>query len=328
MWRWRALLPVSPTTRIATLGEGGTPLLRADRLGAQSGLSDLWIKDESGNPTGSFKARGLALAVTKAKELGARALALPTAGNAGSAAAAYAARAGIPCTVVMPKDTAPAFKAEVRAFGAELVEIDGLIDDCGAFVAAHEEARGWFDLSTFKEPYRVEGKKTLGFEIAEQLGFCLPDAVVYPTGGGTGLVAMWKAWNELEGCGLIGAARPRLFAVQAEGCAPLVRAFESGADRCEKVAGATTAALGLRVPKPFADEWILAVLRRSNGGAVAVAEEAIRQGVADLARCEGLAACPESGAALAGMRALIARGVIRAKDRVVVVSTGAGYNYR
>jgi threonine synthase len=327
LWRLPELMPIGPETDIVTLGEGGTPLLRATRLGQRSGLPDLWIKDESGNPTGSFKARGMAVAVTKAVELGAQAIAVPTAGNAGSAAAAYAARAGIDCVVVMPADTPPVFRREIADLGATLIEHDGLIDECGKIVAERAAAEGWFDVSTLKEPYRVEGKKTLGTEIAEQLGWELPDAIVYPTGGGTGLVGMWKAFNELGGIGWVHQQRPRMYAVQAAGCAPVVRAFDAGAKACARFENATTHAAGLRVPRPFADEWILAVLGRSNGGAIAVAEDEIREGVDELARVEGIYACPEGGAAWAGARKLRARGDIAAGERVVVVNTGSAYKY-
>jgi len=327
LWRLRELLPVSAETRIITLGEGGTPLLPAPRLGARVGIPSLWIKDEAGNPTGSFKARGMAVAVTKAAELGAEAIAVPTAGNAGSAAAAYAARAGIACVVVMPADTPPVFKREIADLGATVIEHPGLIDDCGRVVAERAAAEGWFDVSTLKEPYRVEGKKTLGTEIAEQLDWTLPDAIVYPTGGGTGLIGMWKAFVELGELGWIGAGRPRMYAVQAAGCAPVVRAFERESERCERFADAATHAAGLRVPRPFADEWILAVLRRSGGSAVSVSEDAIRAGVDELARQEGVYCCPEGGAAWAGTRALVERGEIGPDDRVVVVNTGSAYKY-
>jgi len=327
MWRLHELLPLGPETEIITLGEGGTPLLPAPRLGERAGVPAIWIKDEAGNPTGSFKARGMAAAVTKAVELGAEAIAVPTAGNAGSAAAAYAARAGIECVVVMPADTPPVFKREIADLGATVIEHPGLIDDCGRIVGQRAKAEGWFDVSTLKEPYRVEGKKTLGTEIAEQLGWTLPDAIVYPTGGGTGLIGMWKAFVELAELGWIGDERPRMYAVQPAGCAPVVRAFESGAKRCEKFANAATHAAGLRVPRPFADEWILAVLQRSGGGAVAVSEDAIRAGTDELAKVEGIYACPEGGAAWAGTRELIARGDIEPDDRVVVVNTGSAYKY-
>lgn len=327
LWRHGALLPDPGPAGPVTLGEGDTPLLEAPRLARELGLDDLRIKDESQCPTGSFKARGLAVAVTMARRLGALGVALSSAGNAGSAAAAYAARGGLRCLVVVPADTPAPFKDEVRACGGELIGHPGPIDECGAVVAARRREGGWFDVSTLKEPYRLEGKKTIGLELAEQLGGVVPDAIVYPTGGGTGLLGIWKAFAELEALGRIGPERPRMYAVQPEGCAPVVRAFESGAERCERVAGASTHAFGLRVPKPFADEWILAVLRRSGGGAQAVSEEEIRKGTSMLARLEGILAAPETGAAVAGLRRLIADGRIRSSERVVLLDTGAGDKY-
>jgi threonine synthase len=327
LWRYPELMPITARTELVSLGEGGTPLLPAMRLGRELGLRDLWLKDESGNPTGSFKARGLAVAAIKAKELGAETIALPTAGNAGGAAAAYAARIGLACVVVMPSDTPAVFKREVVAFGGRLVEHEGLIDDCGRIVAEHVARDGWYDVSTLKEPYRVEGKKTMGIEIAEQLGWALPDVVIYPTGGGTGLVGMWKAWAELEAVGWIGPERPRMYAVQPTGCAPVVRAFDTGAERCERVEGAQTIAAGLRVPRPFADEWILAVLRKSGGGAVAVSDEEITAGVDRLARLEGIFAAPEVGATWAAVEALVRRQEVSAADRIVIVATGSAYKY-
>ncbi|MDJ0762207.1 MAG: threonine synthase [Myxococcota bacterium] len=326
-WRFKQLMPLTPKTNIITLGEGGTPLLQANRLAAKAGLASIWIKDESGNPTGSFKARGMTTAVTRALELGAETIALPTAGNAGGAAAAYAARAGLGCVVVMPQDTPTMFKREVRAFGATLIEHDGLIDDCGKIVARQKEEKQWFDVSTLKEPYRVEGKKTMGFEMAEQLGWKLPDVVIYPTGGGTGLVGMWKAWAEMEALGWIGPERPRMIAVQPQGCAPVVRAIEQNADRCEKVDNATTHASGLRVPCPFADRWILSVIRKSNGTAVAVTEDEIRAGVSDLATLEGIFAAPEGGAVWAGARRLLEAGLMQPSETIVLINTGSGYKY-
>ncbi len=327
IWRLENLMPLTAKTEIITLGEGCTPLLQARRLASLDRVENLFIKDESGNPTGSFKARGLAMAVTKAKELGAEVVALPTAGNAGGAAAAYAARAGLECVVVMPTDTPPMFKKEARAFGATVIEHEGLIDDCGKIVAKGKKEQGWFDVSTLKEPYRVEGKKTLGTEIAEQMGWELPDVVVYPTGGGTGLIGMWKAWAELEALGWIGAHRPRMYAVQALGCAPVVEAFEKNAKRCEKVAGASTYAAGLRVPCPFADEWILEVLRRSDGGAVALSEDQIRKGADEISRMEGVLPAPEGGAAWAAVKVLAEIKSIQPRDNVVIVNTGSAYKY-
>jgi threonine synthase len=266
------VLPVEREENIVSLGEGWTPLLTAERLGASLGLKHLFIKDESLNPTQSFKARGMTAAVSMAKELGARRLAVPSAGNAAGALAAYAARAGLEAHIFMPKDTPRANVVECEQTGAHVTLMDGLITDCGAEVARRKEAEGWFDVSTLKEPYRVEGKKTLGYELAEQMNWELPDVIIYPTGGGTGLVGMWKAFAEMEAMGYVGPRRPRMFAVQAEGCAPIVRAFEGGKDESEFFEGASTHAHGLRVPKPFADFIILRDLRQSRGAAVAVSE--------------------------------------------------------
>ncbi len=327
IWRFGKLMPLTPKTKIVSIGEGWTPLLKSSRLGQSAGFDDLWIKDESGNPTGSFKARGLGVAVTKALELGAETIAVPTAGNAGGAAAAYAARAGLGCVVAMPRDTPAMFKEEVVAFGAELIEHDGLLDECGKIVAEGKAAHGWYDVSTLKEPYRAEGKKTLGFEIAEQLSWQLPDVVVYPTGGGTGLIGMWKAWAELEAIGWIDSHRPRMYAVQADGCAPVVRAVESAAHRCTKVTNAATYAAGLRVPAPFADEWILAVLNRSRGGAIAVSDQAIREGAGEMSRMEGIYPAPEGGATWAAVKILLTRGDIKSDEKIVIVNTGSAYRY-
>jgi threonine synthase len=320
-------MPLSDKTEIISLGEGGTPLFRAPRLGEQAGLENLWIKDESTNPTDSFKARGLSAAVTKALEIGATTIAIPTAGNAGSAAAAYAARAGLECVVVMPADTTPIFKKEVQAFGARLIECDGLIDECAKIVAKGKQTDGWYDVSTLKEPYRVEGKKTMGIEIAEQMGWKLPDVVVYPTGGGTGLLGMWKAWSELQALGWIDSARPRMYAVQPVGCSPVVNAFNEDKDRCEKIQGASTCALGLRVPRPFADEWILEVLRRSNGGALAVTDEQMLSAASEMSREEGVLASPEGGATWAAIRILLEKKLIDADERIVIINTASAYKY-
>jgi threonine synthase len=327
IWRWHELMPARTANDIVTLGEGGTPLLRAERLGARLGMTDLWIKEEGGNPTGSFKARGLAAAVTMARALGASALALPTAGNAGGAAAAYAAKAGLSCHVFMPKDTPKIFKIECETYGAEVTLVDGLIDDCGRIVAARKDAEGWFDVSTLKEPYRVEGKKTMGYELAEQMGWTLPDVVVYPTGGGTGLIGMWKAFDEMQQLGWIGPKRPRMVSVQAEGCAPIPKAFAEGKDVSVRAENARTYASGLRVPKAYADYLVLKILRASNGDAVAVSDDAMREAVAEIGASEGLFAAPEGGAAWAAVKALVASGRISPDDRVVVFDTGTGFKY-
>ncbi|MBK6406592.1 MAG: threonine synthase [Holophagales bacterium] len=327
IWRWHELMPARSAEEIVTLGEGGTPLLHAPRLGARLGMPDVWVKEEAGNPTGSFKARGLGAAVTMAKALGARAIALPTAGNAGGAAAAYAAKAGLACHVFMPRDTPKVFRIECEAYGAYVTLVDGLIDDCGRIVAGRKDAEGWFDVSTLKEPYRVEGKKTMGYEIAEQLGWKLPDVVIYPTGGGTGLIGMWKAWEEMERLGWVGPARPRMVVVQAEGCAPIPRAFDAGAPVSVRFPDAHTYASGLRVPKAYADYLILKILRESKGEAVTVTDDEMRRGVLEMAASEGLFAAPEGGAAWIAVEKLLAAGKLDRGERVVVFDTGTGYKY-
>jgi threonine synthase len=327
IWRWHELMPARRPEEIVTLGEGGTPLLHAPRLGARLGMRDVWVKEEASNPTGSFKARGLGAAVTMAKALGASAVALPTAGNAGGAAAAYAAKAGLACHVFMPRDTPKVFRIECEAYGAHVTLVDGLIDDCGRIVAQRKDAEGWFDVSTLKEPYRVEGKKTMGYEIAEQLGWTLPDVVIYPTGGGTGLIGMWKAWGEMERLGWIGPERPRMVAVQAEGCAPIPRAFASGEPVSVRFPDAHTYASGLRVPRAYADYLILSILRESKGEAVTVTDEEMRRGVLELASSEGLYAAPEGGAAWIAVEKLLGAGKLDRGERVVVFDTGTGYKY-
>ncbi|MDA1010237.1 MAG: threonine synthase [Chloroflexi bacterium] len=329
MWRYAEVMPgdvSSPTT----LGEGMTPLLPARRLGAQAGVADLWVKDEGGNPTGSFKARGLSAAISRARELGVTDLGVPTAGNAGSAAASYASRAGIRAHVAMPDDTPATIMAEVRAYGAELTLVKGTISDAGAYIAQRAAEEGWFVLATLKEPYRVEGKKTMGYELWEQfgdLGDGLPDVVVYPTGGGTGLIGMWKAFDELEAMGLIGSERPRMIAVQAEGCAPIVRAFDLGLDRAEPWEDAQTLAPGIRVPAPFADDLIMQSLYASKGAAVAITDQSILAAMEEFARLEGIDACPEGAATLAGLHRMVERGLVRADERVVLFNTGTGLKH-
>src|SRR5207248_815278 len=270
LWRYREVLPVPDGVEPVSLGEGETPLLRATRFGGEIGLRNLWIKDESQNPTESFKARGMAVAVSMAKHLGATKLAVPSAGNAGGALAAYAARAGLEAHIFMPRDTPQSNIIECRGLGAHVTLIDGLITDCGAEIARHKAKEGWFDMSTLKEPYRVEGKKTLGYELAEQSDWELPNVILYPTGGGTGLIGMWKAFDEMETLSWIGRKRPRMFAVQAAGCAPIVRAFEAGEKNAAEFPEAHTIASGLRVPKAIGDFLILNIIRQSNGGAIAV----------------------------------------------------------
>jgi threonine synthase len=327
LWRYRAVLPFAADHPVVRLGEGGTPLLPAPRLGADLGVASLWIKEESPNPTQSFKARGLALAVNGAVAFGMKAIALPSAGNAGSAAAAYAAAAGIRCRITVPQDTPEAFVTEQRAFGAEVQLVPGTISDAGRALAAWAPAPEWWNVATFKEPFRLEGKKTLGWEIAEQCGWRLPDVILYPTGGGTGLVGMHRAFAELRELKWVEGPLPRLVAVQAKGCAPVVRAFESGASRAEPWADATTIALGLRVPSPFADELILDAVRSSGGTALAVSEDELLDGMSALAAEEGLFACPEGGASLAALRQLRSSGEVRTTDRVVLYNTGSGLKY-
>jgi threonine synthase len=327
LWRYAEVLPVADVASIVSLGEGSTPLVPAPRLGAELGCEALYIKDESGNPTQSFKARGMAVAVSRAKELGVSKLAAPSAGNAGGALAAYAARANIEAYLFMPRDTPRANIIETTFTGAHVRLVDGLITDCGAAVARGKDAEGWFDVSTLKEPYRVEGKKTLGYELAEQLGWILPDVIVYPTGGGTGLIGMWKAFAEMEQLGWIGPERPRMVSVQADGCAPIVTAFESGARFADEFPNAATIASGLRVPRAIGDFLILDALRESGGTAVAVSDAELIQGARDIARLEGIFACPEGGACVPAVRRLIASGAIRSADRVVIFNTAAGVKY-
>jgi threonine synthase len=327
LWRYHAVLPVQSPERIVSLGEGMTPLLRAEKLGKQLGLKHLYIKDEALNPTGSFKARGLALAVARAAELGVQRVAIPSAGNAGGATAAYAARAGLEAYVFMPRDVPQAFITECHFHGAHVELVDGLITDAGKRVAAGREEHGWFDLSTLKEPYRVEGKKTMGYEIAEQLDWELPNVIVYPTGGGTGLIGMWKSFDEMEALGWLDSYRPRMVAVQAAGCAPIVQAFQRGATRAEPWQNATTMAAGLRVPSAVGDALMLRALHDSTGTAVTVSEEEILSGVRQLGRYEGIFACPEGGAALAGLRQLVAQGWVDREERVVLFNTGSGLKY-
>ena len=328
MWRYREVLPVERDENITSLGEGWTPLLLAPRLAAEVGFAgELFIKDESQNPTGSFKARGMAAAVSMAKELGARRLAVPSAGNAAGALAAYSARAGLEAFIFMPKDTPRANVVECQWTGAHITLIDGLITDCGAEVARRKGAENWFDVSTLKEPYRVEGKKTLGYELAEGMNWTLPDVVIYPTGGGTGLVGMWKAFAEMEEMGWINGKRPRMISVQSAGCAPIVRAFEDGQRFADEFPNAQTTASGLRVPKAIGDFLILNALRESNGGAVAVTDEELMNGAGEVGRTEGLFVAPEGGACVAALKKLIERGDVKASERVVLFNTGAGVKY-
>jgi threonine synthase len=327
LWRYRELLPLPLDVEPVSFGEGGTPLLRAPRFGESLGLTNLWIKDEGQNPTQSFKARGMAVAVSMAKYLGAEKLAAPSAGNAGGALAAYAARAGLEAHIFMPNDTPKANVIECRETGAHVTLIDGLITDCGTEIARRKEKEGWFDVSTLKEPYRVEGKKTLGYEIAEQLAWQLPDVVLYPTGGGTGLVGMWKAFAELESLGWIGSQRPRMYSVQASGCAPIVKAFDGGATSAAEFPNATTRASGLRVPKAVGDFLILRILRDSCGGAIAIEDEEMIRGTREVGAQEGLFVAPEGAACFVALRKLVEAGRIAANERVVIFNTGSGIKY-
>jgi threonine synthase len=327
LWRYREVLPLDDTDERVTLGEGFTPLLPVPRLGARHGLPRLLVKDESFNPTGSFKARGLSLAVSMAKALGATDVCLPSAGNAGSALAAYAARAGLRAHVFLPRDIAHLFRMETEAYGAEVVMVEGLITDAGRVCAARAAEHGWYECATLKEPYRVEGKKTMGYELAEQLDWKLPDAVLYPTGGGTGLIGMWKAFQELEQMGFIGPERPRMYAVQAEGCAPIVKAFLEGRDHAPMWENATTHAHGLRVPKAIGDFLMLRALRESQGAGVTVSEREIIQGVKDAAAAEGMFMAPEGGACVAALRKLTASAQVGPDETVVVFNTGTGFKY-
>ena len=327
LWRYREVLPLEAFAERVTLGEGMTPLLAAPRLAARLGLPKLAIKEEGGNPTGSFKARGLSVAVSMAKALGASDVCAPSAGNAGSALAAYAARAGLVAHVFLPRDIAQLFVMETRAYGGHVELVDGLISDAGRVCAAQAQEHGWYECATLKEPYRVEGKKTMGYEIAEQLEWTLPDAILYPTGGGTGLVGMWKAFDELQTMGFVAAKRPRMYAVQAEGCAPIVKAFQEGREDAPFWENARTHAHGLRVPKALGDFLILRALRASGGAAVAVSEAEIVAGVKEAAVSEGLFMAPEGGACVAAARKLKASGQLSAEDAVVLFDTGTGYKY-
>ncbi len=327
MWRYAPLLPPTNAESVISLGEGMTPLIAAKRLGKRLGAHDLWVKDEGINPTGSFKARGLSCAISMCVELGIRKVAIPSAGNAASAMAAYAAAAGIEAHIFMPKDVPQSNFIECKAFGANVTLVDGLISDCGKIVATRKDAEGWFDVSTLKEPYRIEGKKTMGYEVAEQLQWELPSAIFYPSGGGVGLIGMWKAFAEMEALGWIGVKRPKMIAVQAAGCAPIVRAFERGDARSEFWENASTVAAGLRVPKPLGDFLILDAIRQSGGTAIAVTDQDAIDAAIALASEEGLFAAPEGGACVAALEKLLAAGFLKAEERIVIYNTGAGLKY-
>ena len=328
MWRWHELLPIHQAENIVSLGEGDTPLLKIGRLGQELGLRKLYLKDEGLNPTGSFKARGLSSAISKAKEFGIQKVVIPSAGNAGGALAAYAARAGIESLIFMPKSTPHSNIIESQITGATVVLVDGLIDLAGKYAEKKVIAEGWFNMSTFKEPFRVEGKKVMGFEIAASLGWILPDVILYPTGGGTGLIGMWKAFTELEQLGWLETkTKPRMIAVQAEGCSPITKAFNAGASDCEYWEDAHTVATGLCVPKSFADRLILLDIRESGGVAVSVSDQQIAFWQAQLAQKEGIFACPEGAATLAALSKLVKEKLVLADETIVLFNTGTGLKY-
>jgi threonine synthase len=324
MWRYAEVLPAREAV---SLGEGMTPVIHARRLGERMGLEALYVKDEGLNPTGSFKARGLSAAVTRAKELGAKTLAIPTAGNAGGALAGYAAAAGIPCVIVMPADTPSANAMECEAFGADVRKLDGLISDCGRYVAEHKAKEAWFEVSTLKEPYRIEGKKTMAYELWEQFDGKLPDVIIYPTGGGVGLIGMCKAFEEMESMGWIGPERPRMVVVQAAGCAPIVDAFEKGEASAPPWQNATTIASGLRVPKALGDFLVLAGVRSTHGTAVTATDDEMLAAGRELASMAGIFAAPEGAATVVAARKLAAKGWIKPHESVVLFNTGCGYKY-
>ena len=327
MWRYAPLLPLSDLDNLVTLGEGFTPLIRANRLARRVGMRTLLVKDDGANPTGTFKARGMACAVSMAKELGARDLAAPSAGNAGGALAAYAARAGLRAHVFMPRDVPRANIVECQVMGAQVTLVDGLISDCGRIVAQRAPEEGWFEVSTLKEPYRIEGKKTMGLEIAEQLGWRLPDAIVYPTGGGVGMIGMWKAFEELGALGWIGEKRPKMIAVQASGCAPIVRAWKDGSPVSRYWDRAATLASGLRVPKAIGDFLVLQAVRESGGAAVAVTDGEILAAGRKLAEAEGIFVAPEGAAGVAAVEQLVRERFLGSDEEVLIYNTGTGLKY-
>lgn len=328
LWRYREVLPVENAENIISLGEGWTPLFRTDKLAAKLPVKlNLFIKDEGQNPTQSFKARGMTAAISMAKEFGVNKLAVPSAGNAAGALAAYAAKAGMEAFIFMPSDTPKANIIECQQTGANVTLVDGLITDCGKIVAARKDAEGWFDVSTLKEPYRVEGKKTMGYELAEQFDWTLPDVIMYPTGGGTGLIGMWKAFDEMEQMGWIGSKRPRMVSVQSETCAPIVRAFEAGERFAEEFENASTVASGLRVPKAIGDFLILDAIRASNGTALTVTDAELVAAVAEIGAATGLFAAPEGAACLPALRKLITDDFVKESETVVIFNTGSGVKY-
>ena len=327
LWRYREVLPVAGDASIVTLGEGWTPLAHVRRLGERLGMSRLHVKDESLNPTGSFKARGMTVAVSMAGELGAERLAVPSAGNASGALAAYAAKAGLEAHIYMPRDASRVSVVECVQYGAHVVLVDGFINDCGRIIGEKKELEGWFEVSTLKEPYRIEGKKTMAYELAEQMDWTLPDVLVYPTGGGTGLIGIWKAFDEMEEMGWIDSKRPRMVSVQAEGCAPIVSAFEAGAETAEAITQPATVAAGLRVPVAIGDFMILRILRESGGCALSVSDAEILDGVRELGSTEGIFAAPEGAACVAALHRLLKRGEVGRQERVVLLITGSGLKY-
>jgi len=327
LWRYRELLPVRRLADIVSLGEAMTPIVPLPKLAAKLGAAELLVKDEGRLPTGSFKARGLVMAVSMAKALGITHMAMPTNGNAGAALAAYASHAGIKTTIFCPEDTPEVNVSEIGLQGATVYRVNGLIDDCGKIVAAGKEKVGWFDVSTLKEPYRIEGKKTMGLELAEQLGWSVPDVIFYPTGGGTGLIGMWKAFAELEAIGFIGAKRPRMVAVQASGCAPMVRAYKAGVEHAERWENAHTIAAGIRVPQAIGDFLILRAVRDSGGFAIAVSDEAITQALDEAAREEGFLLCPEGAATYAAYKQSLADGRVKNSEQAVLFNCATGLKY-
>jgi len=327
MWRYAPVLPVSKPPSIVSLGEGWSPLLKLKRTGARFGTKDLWLKDDGINPTGSFKARGLSCAISMCVELGIKKVAIPSAGNAASALAAYAAAAGLEAHIFMPKDVPQSNFIECKSFGAHVTLVDGLISDCAKIVASRKDEEGWFDVSTLKEPYRIEGKKTMAYELVEQMQWRVPDVIFYPTGGGVGIIGMWKAFAEMEELGWIGSKRPKMISVQVEGCMPVVRAFNQGAERSEFFENATTVASGLRVPKPLGDFLILRAVRESCGTAIAVSDDEMMQAGVRLASDDGVFVAPEGAACIAAMEKLLANGFLKPDERMVIYNTGAGLKY-
>jgi threonine synthase len=327
MWRYAPVLPIDDERHVVSMGEGWTPLIRTRRLGKRINAGNLWVKDEGLNPTGSFKARGLACAISMCSQLGVKKTAIPSAGNAAGAMAAYAAAAGIEAHIFMPRDVPQANYIECKAAGAHVTLVDGLISDCGRIVAERKQAEGWFDISTLKEPYRIEGKKTMGYEVAEHFEWELPDAIFYPAGGGVGMIGMWKAFEEMETLGWIGSARPKMIAVQAEGCQPVVKAFQAGEDHVEMFANASTVAAGLRVPKPLGDRLMLKAIKESGGCAIAISDRDMLDAGADLASDEGVFPAPEGGACVAAARKLIESRFLKTSDRIVLYNTGSGLKY-